>query len=263
MLDFDSNRSRTVGSFTTLNLQGRYTGFEGLTIAVGIDNALDELGDLRERLRSHGLSVDFEPSHGKMGILVKETGEQAHAQGEHEPQQQQDQPTRADLALELIRVVENAAIASAKASFSEQSVIFQRRHNWIMCWLYTGTFGSFIGFSMALPLSITVIFGFQHVPDASGVMTHTLKNPNAPSALTYAWIGPFVGALIRPIGGWISDRVGGSIVTQIISVVMVVCAAATGYVMMQAYNSATPEQYFFTFLILFIVLFAATVANGE
>jgi iron complex outermembrane receptor protein len=42
VLDFDSNKSRTVGSFTTLNLQGRYTGFEGLTIAVGIDNALDE-----------------------------------------------------------------------------------------------------------------------------------------------------------------------------------------------------------------------------
>ncbi len=68
------------------------------------------------------------------------------------------------------------------------------------------TFGSFIGFSMALPLSITVIFGFSHVPDAAGVMQHTLKNPNAPSALTYAWIGPFVGALIRPVGGWISDK---------------------------------------------------------
>ena len=25
--------------------------------------------------------------------------------------------------------------------------IFQRKHNWIMCWLYTGTFGSFIGYS--------------------------------------------------------------------------------------------------------------------
>ncbi len=30
-----------------------------------------------ERIRSHGLPVDFEPSHGKMGILVKETSEQA------------------------------------------------------------------------------------------------------------------------------------------------------------------------------------------
>jgi outer membrane receptor for ferrienterochelin and colicin len=41
-LDYDSNKSRTVGSFTTVNLQGRYTGFEGLTLAIGVDNALDE-----------------------------------------------------------------------------------------------------------------------------------------------------------------------------------------------------------------------------
>ena len=31
-----------------------------------------------ERIRSHGLSVDFEPSHGKMGILVKECSGQVH-----------------------------------------------------------------------------------------------------------------------------------------------------------------------------------------
>jgi NNP family nitrate/nitrite transporter-like MFS transporter len=126
------------------------------------------------------------------------------------------------------------------------------------------TFGSFIGFSMALPLSITVIFGVSHVPDAAGVMQHTLKNPNAPSALTYAWIGPFVGALVRPIGGWISDKVGGSIVTQVISAVMVGASVGVGYVMLQAYGSATPEQYFSTFMWLFIVLFAASgIGNGS
>ena len=43
-------------------------------------------------------------------------------------------------------------IASARASFREQSIIFQRKHNWIMCWLYTGTFGSFIGYSAGFPL---------------------------------------------------------------------------------------------------------------
>jgi NNP family nitrate/nitrite transporter-like MFS transporter len=96
-----------------------------------------------------------------------------------------------------------------------------------------------------------------------GVLKH-LPNPNAPSALTYAWIGPFVGALIRPVGGWISDKVGGSIVTQIISVVMVVASAAVGYVMMLAYASATPEQYFLPFIGLFIVLFAASgIGNGS
>ena len=39
-----------------------------------------------------------------------------------------------------------------KASFADQAVIFKRKHNWIMCWLYTGTFGSFIGYSAGFPL---------------------------------------------------------------------------------------------------------------
>jgi NNP family nitrate/nitrite transporter-like MFS transporter len=135
-----------------------------------------------------------------------------------------------------------------KENVAKQFAIFRNKHTWSMTALYIVTFGSFIGFSMALPLSITVIFGISHVPDAAGVLQHTLKNPNAPSAFTYAWIGPFVGALIRPVGGWISDKVGGSIVTQVISAVMVVASVAVGYVMMQAYGSATPEQYFPAFL---------------
>jgi NNP family nitrate/nitrite transporter-like MFS transporter len=130
--------------------------------------------------------------------------------------------------------------------------------------LYIVTFGSFIGFSMALPLSITVIFGISHVADANGVIQHTLKNPNAPSALTWAWIGPFVGALIRPVGGWVSDKVGGSIVTQVISAVMVVASVAVGYVMLLAYRSPTPEDYFVVFMLLFVLLFAASgIGNGS
>jgi len=161
-------------------------------------------------------------------------------------------------------VMKLAAFGEMKANIGKQYAIFSNKHTWSMTALYIVTFGSFIGFSMALPLSITVIFGFQHIPDAAGVMTHTLKNPNAPSALTYAWIGPFVGALIRPVGGWISDKVGGSIVTQVISAVMVVASGAVGYVMMQAYASATPEQYFSTFMWLFVLLFAASgIGNGS
>jgi NNP family nitrate/nitrite transporter-like MFS transporter len=117
---------------------------------------------------------------------------------------------------------------------------------------------------MALPLAMKVIFGVSHIPDANGVMTHTTTNPNAPTVLAYAWIGPFVGAAIRPVGGWISDKLGGSIVTQVISVVMVAASVAVGYVMMLAYNSATPEQYFVPFLLLFLVLFAASgIGNGS
>jgi MFS transporter, NNP family, nitrate/nitrite transporter len=168
-----------------------------------------------------------------------------------------------DIIAALI-VMRLAAFGAMKENVAKQFAIFSNKHTWSMTALYVVTFGSFIGFSMALPLAITVIFGFQHIPDTAGVMQHALKNPNAPSALTYAWIGPFVGAAVRPLGGWISDKVGGSIVTQIISAIMVLASAAVGYVMMQAYGSATPEQYFPTFMGLFIVLFAASgVGNGS
>jgi NNP family nitrate/nitrite transporter-like MFS transporter len=161
-------------------------------------------------------------------------------------------------------VMKLAAFGPMKEGVAKQFLIFRDKHTWALTALYIVTFGSFIGFSMALPLSITVIFGISHVSDASGVLQHTLKNPNAPSAFTYAWIGPFVGAAVRPIGGWISDKWGGSIVTQIISVVMVAASVAVGYVMMQAYGSATPEQYFPAFIGLFIVLFFASgIGNGS
>jgi len=173
------------------------------------------------------------------------------------------------VALPLIMVatlftMKLAAFGEMKGNIAKQFEIFKNKHTWSMTALYIVTFGSFIGFSMALPLSITVIFGVIHAPDAAGVMQHTLKNPNAPSALTYAWIGPFVGALIRPVGGWISDKVGGSIVTQVISVVMVGASAAVGYVMLLAYKSPTPEIYFTMFMWLFVLLFAATgIGNGS
>mgnify|MGYP003334967248 CR=1 FL=1 len=165
------------------------------------------------------------------------------------------------LALLMMKI---AAFGPMKANVAKQFEIFRDKHTWSMTALYIVTFGSFIGFSMALPLSITVIFGVSHVPDAAGVMQHTLKNPNAPSAFTYAWIGPFVGALIRPVGGWISDKVGGSIVTQVISAIMVAASIAVGYVMLLAYKSPMPEQYFTLFMVLFVVLFAATgIGNGS
>ncbi|MCP5280768.1 MAG: MFS transporter [Rhodoferax sp.] len=163
-----------------------------------------------------------------------------------------------------ITMMKLAAFGAMKDQVKTQFAIFSNKHTWSLTILYIVTFGSFIGFSMALPLSMKVIFGISHVRDAAGVLQHTLANPNAPAVLAYAWIGPFVGALIRPLGGWISDKVGGSIVTQWISAVMVVASVAVGWVMLQAYQSATPEQYFLPFMLLFVVLFAASgIGNGS
>ncbi|HEU0221520.1 MAG TPA: MFS transporter, partial [Paracoccaceae bacterium] len=85
-------------------------------------------------------------------------------------------------------------IADARASFREQAVIFSRKHNWLMCVLYIGTFGSFIGYSAGFPLLAKTQF-----PEVN--------------SLQYVFLGPLVGALSRAGTGWISDRFGGGRVT--------------------------------------------------
>lgn len=148
-----------------------------------------------------------------------------------------------------------------RQSLDHQYAIFKNKHTWVMTVIYTMTFGSFIGFSAALPLAIKVIFGFAHGPDG----TELGINPNAPNAFAYAWLGPLIGSLVRPLGGWISDmKIGGAKVTQIVTVVMVASALGVSHFMVQAYRSETPEQFFPAFLALFLVLFAATgVGNGS
>jgi len=148
-------------------------------------------------------------------------------------------------------------------NLTRQYKIFGNKHTWAMTVIYTMTFGSFIGYSAALALTIKVVFGFSHL-EVGGVMTHDTVNPNGPSALMFAWMGPFIGALIRPIGGMLADKLGGARVTQWISIVMVGSALGVAYFIQAAYNSATPEQYFYPFLGLFLILFAATgIGNGS
>ncbi len=94
-------------------------------------------------------------------------------------------------------------LAAARSSFAEQAVIFKRKHNWLMCWLYIGTFGSFIGFSAGFPMLIKTQF-----PDV---------NP-----MTYAFLGPLVGALMRSVGGWLADKLGGALLTFWVFALMIV-----------------------------------------
>jgi len=148
-------------------------------------------------------------------------------------------------------------------NLKRQYKIFGNKHTWIMSVIYTMTFGSFIGYSAAFALAIKVIFGFQHI-EVAGVLTHDTPNPAGPSALMYAWMGPFIGALIRPFGGWLSDKVGGAKITQYVTIVMIASALGVAYFMKAAYQSATPEAYFIPFFILFLLLFAGTgIGNGS
>ena len=132
-------------------------------------------------------------------------------------------------------------IASAKASFSEQAVIFQRKHNWIMCWLYTGTFGSFIGYSAGFPLLSKILF-----PDVN--------------ALQYAFLGPLVGALSRSVTGWLADRFGGGRVTFWVFIVMMAGAGGVLYFIGVKDQPYAFWGFFASFLVLF---FASGVGNAS
>ncbi|HEX8613571.1 MAG TPA: NarK family nitrate/nitrite MFS transporter [Telluria sp.] len=132
-------------------------------------------------------------------------------------------------------------LASAKASFSEQAIIFKRKHNWLMCWLYTGTFGSFIGYSAGFPLLIKTQF-----PDV---------NP-----LDYAFLGPLVGALARVAGGIVADKLGGARVTLWTFVLMI--GAVVGVIQFLPHGDVAGN--FNGFFWMFMLLFAGTgVGNAS
>ncbi len=151
-----------------------------------------------------------------------------------------------------------------RASLDSQFAIFRNKHNWVMTWLYTMTFGSFIGYANAFPKLIDDVFGVIRVAPDGSPLAEGLLNPNAPVSSRYIWIGAGVGALIRPLGGWLSDKLGGARVTQWDTVVMIGATIGAGWFVAQASQSPNPEQFFMPFLLLFILLFATTgIGNGS
>ena len=161
-------------------------------------------------------------------------------------------PVTVLVTLGLMRFLTPSAV---RANLTKQFAILGEKHTWVMTWLYTMTFGSFIGYSAAFPKLIQDVFG--HLPDGT-------PNPNAPDPFAYAWLGPLVGSLIRPVGGWLSDKLGGARVTQWDTVLMIACALGVAFTVKSAGAVAAPEEWFVPFLILFLLLFVTTgIGNGS
>ncbi len=132
-------------------------------------------------------------------------------------------------------------LSTARSSFRDQVVVARNRHTWIVAWLYIGTFGSFIGYSAGLPL----------------LMKQEFADPNA---IKYAFLGPLVGSLTRPLGGRLADRLGGARVTA--SNFSVMIAAVLGVVF--ALSDTGAAWSFPVFLAMFLVLFVTTgIGNGS
>ncbi|UNM97132.1 MFS transporter [Ignatzschineria rhizosphaerae] len=132
-------------------------------------------------------------------------------------------------------------IAGQNRSIKSQLVIFKRPHTWLLCWVYIGAFGSFIGFSAAFPLLTS-----QSFP--------------AIDPIKLAFIGPFLGAIGRVIGGMLSDKIRPSFVTAFSYIMMII--GVIGVILFLPKNGSAGS--FIGFFISFLFLFAFSgIASGS
>ncbi|MEU6710084.1 MFS transporter [Nonomuraea sp. NPDC046802] len=128
-------------------------------------------------------------------------------------------------------------LTSAKADPREQLAVAGKAQTWIMSFLYIGTFGSFIGYSTAFPLLSANLF------------------PEAPFAAV-AFVGPLIGSLIRPVGGWLADRLGGAPVT-------LWNFAAMGGGVLLVWLASTSGSFWLFFLAFQVLFLTSGVGNGS
>ena len=132
----------------------------------------------------------------------------------------------------------------ARGDFVEQMQIVKLKHTWVQTLLYTMTFGTFSGFAASTPLLIKEVFG---------------KLQDAPDPLAYAWIGPLVGALIRPVGGVLSDKFGGANVTMGVCAILIGSASA----LTQFTAPASSADFTVFFIVLLGIFLGAGIGNAS
>jgi NNP family nitrate/nitrite transporter-like MFS transporter len=120
-------------------------------------------------------------------------------------------------------------------------------HTWVISLLYIGTFGSFIGFGFAFGQVLSNQFG-SHFMAAGKV------DPVKIAYLTF--LGPLIGSLIRPLGGWLADKLGGARTTFWNFTAMTVSAA----LVLAASKSDSLPLFYTGFLALFVF---SGIGNGS
>jgi MFS transporter, NNP family, nitrate/nitrite transporter len=138
------------------------------------------------------------------------------------------------------------SISDAKADTASYARALRHGQTWVMSLLYIGTFGSFIGYAFALPLVIKNTFPeflAQH-----------------PFIATYlaglGFVGALVGSLARPLGGWLSDRVGGARVT-------LVCFAGMGAFTGVAIAGVNQHSFTLFFSAYMVIFLFSGMGNGS
>ena len=138
------------------------------------------------------------------------------------------------------------SLTQAKADKTSYIASLRYGQTWIMSFLYIGTFGSFIGFSFALPLVIKTTF-----PEFLG---------HHPFVATYlaglGFMGALIGSVSRPFGGWLSDKLGGARVTLAVFAGMAVFTA----VAISGVRHRSFPLFFSSYMVIFLL---AGMGNGS
>lgn len=138
------------------------------------------------------------------------------------------------------------SLTQAKADTSSYVKALGHGQTWIMSILYIGTFGSFIGYSFALPLVIKNTF-----PEF--LASH-------PFIATYlaglGFVGALVGSVSRPFGGWLSDRLGGARVT-------LWCFLGMGVFTVSAIAGVNEHSFALFFASFMLIFMLAGMGNGS
>ena len=145
----------------------------------------------------------------------------------------------ASLFMDNIAHVSNEKRALRQASASG--------HTWIISFLYIGTFGSFIGFGFA--------FG-QVLQNQFGTRFLTAGKVDAVKIAYLTFLGPLIGSIIRPVGGWLADRFGGARTTFLNFIAM----AAAASVVLAASKEKSLGLFFVGFMALFVF---SGIGNGS
>lgn len=133
-------------------------------------------------------------------------------------------------------------LSSSMAPFQKQMIVLKNGHLWLLSFLYLCTFGSFIGFSSAFATLSKIEF-----PTINITM--------------FAFSGPLVGALGRPIGGWLSDKFGGLRVTFVTFLFMILFMILLFFTL--SGDFATSDSFYAFYICFLFLFFAAGFGSGS
>ncbi|MEV5146094.1 nitrate/nitrite transporter [Streptomyces sp. NPDC052727] len=233
----------TVAAFTVMEPGTSYSTFllVGLLAGIGGGNFASSMTNINAffPLRKKGWALGLNAGGGNIGVPVIQLVTLAIIGASGGP--------RVLLGIYIPLIVVAAVLAalfmdnlsSVKNDTGAAKDAARDAHTWIMSFLYIGTFGSFIGYSFAFGQVLTNGFG---------------RTPLQAAYLTF--IGPLLGSLIRPLGGWLADRYGGARITLWNYVGM---AAATAVLIVASMQKSLP-----LFVSVFVVLFVLSgLGNGS